>query len=325
DPSTVFSRRFGDCKDKSLLFVAIVRALGFQAFPVLVNSTVGRAIYDWQPGASDFDHCIAVVQCYGHAWWLDPTMTCQRGPLSAHYLPAYGYGLIIAPGTTALTAIPQTTGLPETTTTEYFHVGLLTDPATLKVVTLARGEDADVLRATFATVKQTEIENTYTHYYSDTYPDIKMAAPIQVADDEGQDSFQTTESYTIDKIWTQPKKGIREYECQFYPGVIAGLFKKPVDTDRAQPLGIDFPEHQILRAEVTLPGPWPQGADQKTVTDPAFTFQKLYQSIGNRVVMQYKYQATADSLAPNVVPDHLQHLDECNKLLGDTIIWKALR
>jgi hypothetical protein len=31
DPSRVFSRRFGDCKDKSLLFVTILRTLGIQA------------------------------------------------------------------------------------------------------------------------------------------------------------------------------------------------------------------------------------------------------------------------------------------------------
>jgi len=324
DPSTVFSRRFGDCKDKSLLFVTILRALGFQAFPVLVNSTFGPSIQSWQPSASAFDHCIAVVQCYGQTWWLDPTMTYQRGPLAAHFLPDYGWGLVVAPGTTRLTAIPQTTGLPQTTTTEFFHVGLLTDPATLKVVTVAEGRDADILRATFATMKQSEIENNYTHFYSDEYPDIKMSAPIEVVDDEDQNRFQTTESYSIDKVWTQPKEGVRDYECHFYPTTIAGLFKKPVDTDRALPLGINFPEHQILRTEVTLPDVWPQGTDEKTVTDSAFTFRKLYQSSGNKVVMEYEYQAAADSVAPDAVAAHLQRINDSTKLLGDKIEWKAL-
>ncbi len=324
DPSTVFSRRFGDCKDKSLLLVTILRALGFQAFPVLVNSTSGPSIQKWQPGAGAFDHCIAAVQCYGQTWWLDPAMTWQRGLLAAHYLPNYGWGLVIAPGTTRLTAIPQTTGLPQTTTTEYFNVGLLTDPATLKVVTVAEGRDADILRATFATMKQAEIENNYTHFYADVYPNIKMSAPIDFVDDKEQDTFQTTESYSIDKVWTQPQAGIRKYECQFYPSAIAGLLKKPVNTDRALPLGIRFPGHQILRTEVTLPGPWPQGTDEKSVTDSAITFRKLYSSSGNKIVMEYEYQAMADSITPGEVSDHLQRIDQCTKLLGDTIEWKAL-
>ena len=73
DPSTVFSRRFGDCKDKSLLFVTILRALGIEAYPVLVNSTVRRALADWQPSDGAFDHCIAVARCDDQTYWLDPT------------------------------------------------------------------------------------------------------------------------------------------------------------------------------------------------------------------------------------------------------------
>ncbi len=112
DPSIVFSRRFGDCKDKSLLFVSILRALGIEAYPVLVNATMRRAIEDWQPTAGAFDHCIAVVQCDGQTNWLDPTMNYQRGSLAAHYLPNYECGLVISPKTTGLSVIPHATGLP---------------------------------------------------------------------------------------------------------------------------------------------------------------------------------------------------------------------
>jgi Domain of Unknown Function with PDB structure (DUF3857)/Transglutaminase-like superfamily len=322
DPSTVLARRFGDCKDKSLLFVAIMRALGIQAWPVLVNSTYGRTIMSWQPSASAFDHCIVEVQCYGQTYFLDPTMTYQRGPLVDHYVPNYGYGLVIAPWTTGLTVIPQTTGLPETTTTEYFHVGNLDQSVTLKVLTVAQGRDADVLRAMFATIKQADIEKEYTHLYSDTYPDIKMSSPTDVQDDEQQDRFQTTQYYSIDKIWTQPETGVRKFECQFYPTTIAGFLKKPVDTDRTLPLGISFPEHQILRTEVTMPRDWPQGADEKTITDPAFSLRKLYKGVGNTVVMEYEYQTLADSVAPDAVTDYLQRIDQCSPMLGDTLTWK---
>lgn len=324
DPSTVFSRRFGDCKDKSLLFVAILRALGIQAWPVLVNSTVGRSIQSWQPSASAFDHCIAEIQSYGQTYFLDPTMTYQRGPLAAHYLPNYGYGLVISPWTTGLTAIPQTTGLPRTTITEYFHLGMVNQSAALKVVTVAEGRDADVLRATFATTKRADIENDYTHFYSGVYPEIKMSSPIVVEDDQDQDRFQTTESYSIDEMWTRPEKGVHKVECEFYPGTIGALLKKPVETDRTLPFGINFPEHEILRTEVTLPGDWPQGRDEKTVSDPAFSFRKLYQAAGNKVIMEYEYQASADSVGADVFNDYLQHVDQCSKLLGNTLTWSTV-
>ncbi|HTV43527.1 MAG TPA: DUF3857 domain-containing protein [Candidatus Sulfotelmatobacter sp.] len=324
DPSTVFSRRFGDCKDKSLLFVTILRALGIEAFPVLVNATVGRDIANWQPSPGAFDHCIAQIQCDGQIFWLDPTISYQRGPLSAHFIPDYGYGLVISPWTTGLTPIPQTTGLPETTTTEYFRLGMVGQPATLKVVTVTSGRDADGMRALFATSKQSDIEKIYTRIYSDTYPDITMTSPIDVQDNEDEDSFQTTQYYSISNAWTRPEQGVRKVECEFYPTAMAGLLKKPVDTDRTLPLGIDFPEHQILRTEVIMPIGWTESTDEKTITDPAFTFRKLYQSGGRKVVMEYEYQSLADSVAPDAFGDFLQRIDQSSKMLGDTLTWSTV-
>lgn len=319
-PASVFSRRFGDCKDKSLLFVTILRALGIEAYPVLVNSTLGHGIEDWQPTAGAFDHCIAEVQCDGQTYWLDPTINYQRGSLEAHYLPPYECGLVIAPGTIGLTTIPQTTGLPQTTATEYFQLKGLTEPTNLKVVTVAEGRDADILRTLFTTKKLTDIERIYTHFYSAIYPGVKMASPIVTEDDEDQNTFQTTEYYTIDNLWTQAEKG-RQYSCQFYPSTISRYLAKPVDKDRSEPLGINFPEHYILRTEVTLAAPLPYSPSVKTISDPAFTFRKTGQFVGNKLVMEYEYQTLVDSVAPDDVGDYLQHLDQCSQLLGDTLNW----
>ena len=321
DPSVVFSRRFGDCKDKSLLFVTILRALGIEACPVLVNATLGRTIEDWRPSASAFDHCIAAVQCDGQTYWLDPTINYQRGPLAAHYLPAYGCGLVISPQTTSLAMIPQATGLPKTTTIEYFQIRGKTKPAELKVVTIAEGRDADNLRELFATTKRTDIEKNYSHFYSDLYPGIKMSSPIAIGDDQQHDTVQTTEFYSIDKVWTQPDKG-GKYRCEFYPSAIAALLVQPVDTDRKLPLGVDFPQHQILRTEVTLPEAWPFDADKKTIFDPAFTFRKDCRCAGNKLVMEYEYQSLTDSVSPERVSQYIQRLNQSSQALGYTLTWR---
>jgi transglutaminase-like putative cysteine protease len=321
DPSTVFKRRFGDCKDKSWLFVTILRALGIEAYPVLVNSTLRRAIEDWQPSSDAFDHCIATVMCNDQMYWVDPTMNYQRGSLAEHYLPAYGCGLVISPATTGLTAIPQTTGLPRTTTTEYFQIRGNTEPADLKVVTIAEGSAADDLRQLFATTKLTDIEKNYTHFYSDLYPGIKMSSPVVIDDNEQEDTVQTTEFYSIDKIWTVSGKD-RNYSCTFYPSTIAGLLKTPVDTDRKLPLGINFPDHQILRTEITLPKEWQTDANAKTINDPAFFFRKEYRSAGNKIVMEYEYQSLADSVSPDLTGAYIDHLNQCSQGLGYTLFWR---
>jgi Domain of Unknown Function with PDB structure (DUF3857)/Transglutaminase-like superfamily len=321
DPSVVFSRRFGDCKDKSLLFVTILRALGIEAYPVLVNATMGRAIENWRPSASAFDHCIAAVQCNGRMYWLDPTMNYQCGPLAAHYLPDYGCGLVIAPQTTGLTAIPQTTGMPETTTTEYFRIRGKMQPAELKVVTVAKGRDAEILRGLFATTKRSEIEKSCTHFYSEQYPGIKMSLPITFEDDQQHNTIQTTEFYSIDQVWIRSDKD-KTCSCEFYPASITDLLKKPVDTNRKFPLAIDFPQHQILHVEVTLPETWPFDASRKTIDDPAFTFRRSYRCAGNRLVMNYEYQSLTDSVPPERVGQYIRRLNQSLQLLGYTLTWR---
>lgn len=321
DPSVVFSRRFGDCKDKSLLLVTILRSLGFEAWPVLVNADMGRAIGDWRPTASAFDHCISLVRYDGHTFWLDPTMNYQRGPLSAHYLPDYGAGLVVSPTTTGLTAIPQTTGLPETTTTKYFQLRGKNQPADLKVVTVAWGRDAESLRELFATTKRKDIEKNFTHFYSEVYPGIKTSAPIIFDDDQRQNRVRTTEFYVIDKMWTRSDNG-RNYQCEFYPPSIAAFLKRPVDMVRKLPLAVDFPEHQILHVEVTLPQAWPSNSGGKTVSDPAFIFKEDYRSEHRRLTIDYEYRSRTDFVSAQRVSQYVRHLNQSAKSLDYTLIWR---
>ena len=320
DPSVVFARRYGDCKDKSLLFVAILRALGVQACPVLVNSELCHTIEDWQPTGYAFDHCIAVVFLDGQTYWLDPTIQFQRGPLAAHYLPNYERGLVISPKTIGLSVIPQFTGLPQTTTTEYFQLGRKTEPATLKVVTIAEGRDADNLRALFATKKRSEIEKTYTHFYADRYPGIKISAPIDFFDDEAQNRIQTTETYTIDNAWASSEKG-GKYSFEFSAPAMAALLEAPADTERTMPVGVPFPQHQILRTEITLPSAWPADTVNRTVSDPAFYFQKSLRCSGNKIIMNCEYQSLADFVEPAQAADYIQHLNQASKSLGYSLSW----
>ncbi len=48
-PAKVFARRFGDCKDKSLLLSRLLVSMGIDAAPALVNSREGHSLDKWQP------------------------------------------------------------------------------------------------------------------------------------------------------------------------------------------------------------------------------------------------------------------------------------
>ena len=91
-PAEVLQTASGDCKDKATLFVALARALGFEAFPVLVG---GDAEPDSaMPTVSQFDHMIAAVR--DGDGWLFADLTAVLVPLG-EVLPGQAgeFGLLL--------------------------------------------------------------------------------------------------------------------------------------------------------------------------------------------------------------------------------------
>ena len=58
-PAQVLETRYGDCKDKATLFIALVRRLGLKAYPVLLSASGGAD--STLPTVQQFDHMIAAV------------------------------------------------------------------------------------------------------------------------------------------------------------------------------------------------------------------------------------------------------------------------
>jgi len=60
----------------------------------------------------------------------------------------------------------------------------------------------------------------------------------------------------------------------------------------------------------------------RTISSSAFTLRKTGRCAGNKLIMQYEYQALADSVSPDEVSDYLQRLDQSSQMLGDTLTWR---
>jgi hypothetical protein len=68
----VFKNKFGDCKDQSVLFVTMLKALGFKAFPVLVRSQEQGSFLNMLPDTGCFSHVIVAVKEGGKTYFIDP-------------------------------------------------------------------------------------------------------------------------------------------------------------------------------------------------------------------------------------------------------------
>lgn len=81
----VLSVRYGDCKDKTTLMIAMLDIVGIEAFPAMLNPTPYQRIDLELPSLGQFSHLVAAVPREGGGYvWLDPTAdTCSYGDLPA--------------------------------------------------------------------------------------------------------------------------------------------------------------------------------------------------------------------------------------------------
>ena len=176
--ATVLQRRFGDCKDKALLLCALLRQLGFEAYPALVDTDYRKAIAQWLPSALDFNHLVVQLRLDGHVYWLDPTETNQGGTLDDIFFPDYGEALVIKEDTDSLTKItPQGFDSVKIEITESYIFPDFTGNATLKVHSIVHGRNADSNRRWLANTSLDDIKKSYLNFYAKEYPHIEMTAP----------------------------------------------------------------------------------------------------------------------------------------------------
>ncbi len=104
-PAEVVASGYGDCKDKATLFVAALRALGYRAYPVLLNS--GGRVDPALPSVAQFNHAIAVVERPEGRVYVD--LTADLVPYGELPEPTQGqFALIVYPdGTSEQVTLPE--------------------------------------------------------------------------------------------------------------------------------------------------------------------------------------------------------------------------
>ncbi|GAO40199.1 hypothetical protein SCH01S_45_00420 [Sphingomonas changbaiensis NBRC 104936] len=107
DADTTWSRRFGDCKGKSALLVALLHGLDIEAEPVLVSTVLGDGLDERLPIVGLFDHVIVRATIAGRTYWLDGTRLGDSD-LDRIPTPAFGWALPVQESLATLTRLVPT-------------------------------------------------------------------------------------------------------------------------------------------------------------------------------------------------------------------------
>lgn len=105
-PAETWAKRYGDCKAKTLLLLAILDRLGISAEPVLANIKRGDAVGEMPPSAMAFDHVFVRAQLGEESYWLDGTMLGSR-QADIRDVPRYGFVLPLFAKEPTLVKLPE--------------------------------------------------------------------------------------------------------------------------------------------------------------------------------------------------------------------------
>ena len=190
-PDLVFKRRYGDCKEKALLVVTLLRALGVDAAPALVDTVRRASIGADLPSPESFDHVIARVRIAGVDYWLDATRPPQLGDLGEVEQSDFGLALVLDGRSTALAPMPPATADADARE-EHVEIDLSRGahaPASLQVTTIFRRGAAERMRSALEDDGRDATQDRALDFQESSYPGVYVAAPMEVRDDARADAL----------------------------------------------------------------------------------------------------------------------------------------
>lgn len=105
-PAKTWELRYGDCKAKTLLLLALLRAMDMQAEPVLAHSALGDLVPARLPGTAAFDHIFVHATVGTQDLWLDGTSLGSRLP-DLDDIPPFGWVLPVREAGAEPVALPK--------------------------------------------------------------------------------------------------------------------------------------------------------------------------------------------------------------------------
>jgi transglutaminase-like putative cysteine protease len=245
----ICSTRYGDCKDKSKLFVAVARSLGLEADPALVNTRDGYMIDTALPTGEIFDHCIVRLVVDGKTYWVDPTYTPQQGPLNVIGQSYLGWALVLKPGANALErmAEPPVTHLVDTLETVTLGESI-SAPVRYEWQHKFRGVRAEGMRARFARDGAVSVFKGFCEDIQRVWPKAEVATQEIVSDNIETNTLTVREAYDIADAWTKADDGTYKFATRDF--TIRGTLAPLDPGERKHPIYLGHPGRVTRRVDV---------------------------------------------------------------------------
>jgi hypothetical protein len=321
DPNLVYTRRFGDCKDKTWLLCLMLREIGILSYPALVNTQLKDKIVSFLP-SFQFNHAILAIEFEEMIYWIDPTLTFQGGKFNSKSEETHGYALLI--GKPGHSLVLMNCG------TESKTVSLVTfdlirhqENGTMQVETKYYHENANNMRAFLTQITPEELTKNYTNYSNKFYHLATSLHTTSIEDLSDLNVITIKEAYSVSNLGVCIKeKNLLKYVYTIHPLTLFSNLILNIDITRKSPLAIAFPLN--IQEEILVRSPKKLNIKDKEnkITNEYYEYTERWikeNSQSYRVIFSLK--TLKDHVAVEHLPEIKNFMDELSKSLTFTLAF----
>lgn len=314
-PNLTYERRFGDCKDKSLLLATLLNELGIPATPVLASLRYQRAASTAQPSPAVFDHVIVKVVVDGKNLWLDSTRPPQFGTLDT--IGAFDYGSVLVLEETAMGL--QTAGYPEgylerRQSVDRYLVKSLREPVELVSESVYSRNSAEGVRRALATIARDEFAKMMRADIQRVFTTATPVGDVEIEDDKVHNRVTLRARYRIADLFRyEPGKFTTELPVT----ALLEYLRVPQIPQRNAPFSLPFPLQSTHSLIVELPdNPIRTVPDAESDRGVFWNMRTRYQTDSKKFQVEYSLQANNEAVPATNIPAFIEETLGLRRKLG---------
>lgn len=251
-PERTWEVRFGDCKAKTLLLLAMLHAMEIPAEPVMANTSMGDWTPERLPSFAAFDHVLVRAEVGQKTLWLDGTSSGNRvhdledTPAFGHVLPLRDEGVGLDAIRTRPSARPMIAAK-----IELDQSAGLDFPAPYQLSVTVRGQMADMVRVVNAQASPDKVKDMIVGLAGE-FTNNGSVVTRSISFDENEGTATIAASGLANYHWRQ--------EDDREQLVVDGIFTElGFETDRARaawqkiPVVTQYPLHMLREVRIRLP------------------------------------------------------------------------
>ena len=252
-----WTRRFGDCKAKTVLLLALLRELGVPAEAALVNLAGGDGTDERLPTPAAFNHVLVRATLGGSTYWLDGTRQGDHG-LATLPPPAFRWALPLRSAQGGAPIMLENVPARAFDTPRYVDVTEIDAragfdvPAKLKMQLILRGDAAFAMRTRLAAQSVEDAERDQKSYWRQQMTALEPQT-VSWRYDETQMMIVLTMEGEGKPDWDGDDKDGQSLNIPGAGFSPPGELRRPKEQDQTAPWTTSFPTFKCWVTVIRLP------------------------------------------------------------------------